>query len=183
MEEYPSLNRTMTELDSVDWEILDILQNDATTPNKEIAARVGVAPSTCLERIRRLRSAGVISAIRAVIDPEAIGRGVQAFLAIQIRPHSRETANDFARQALDLPETIALYNVAGGDDYLVHVAVTDSAALQSLIIDRMLAIQQVAHCRTQLIFGEPWTSVIQRSDSAGPASRRGRRGGSRRRAR
>ena len=170
----------MTELDSVDWKILDILQNDATIPNKEIAARVGVAPSTCLERIRRLRSAGVISAIRAVIDPEAIGRGVQAFLAIQIRPHSRETANDFARQALDLPETIALYNVAGGDDYLVHVAVADSAALQSLIIDRILAIPHVGHCRTQLIFGEPWTSVIKRSESAGTANRHGRRGGSRR---
>lgn len=155
----------------MDWQILDILQNDATVPNKEIAALVGVAPSTCLERVRRLRSAGVISAVRAVVDPERIGRGVQAFLAIQIRPHSRETANDFARQALDLPETMAVYNVAGGDDYLVHVAVPDSTALQSLIIDRILVIQQVAHCRTQLIFGEPWTSPLRRSEDSGGASR------------
>lgn len=182
MAESTSAHREITELDSVDWQLLDILQNDATLPNKAIAEQVGVAPSTCLERIRRLRSSGVISSIRATVDPARVGRGVQAFLAIQIRPHSRETANDFARQALDLPETLALYNVAGGEDYLVHVAVADSTALQSFIIDRLLVMPQVAHCRTQLIFGEPWTSALRRSEE--PAvSPRGRRGGSRRRAR
>jgi DNA-binding Lrp family transcriptional regulator len=76
---------------------------------------------------------------------------------------------------------MAVYNVAGGDDYLVHVAVPDSTALQSLIIDRILVIQQVAHCRTQLIFGEPWTSPLRRSEDAGGVSRRERRAGSRRR--
>ncbi|MBO0811121.1 MAG: Lrp/AsnC ligand binding domain-containing protein [Microlunatus sp.] len=86
--------------------------------------------------------------------------------------NSRETANDFASQALDLPETMAVYNVAGGDDYLVHVAVSDSTALQSLIIDRILVIQQVAHCRTQLIFGEPWTSPLRRSEDSGVGTRR-----------
>lgn len=150
-----------SDLDSVDWAILGILQVDATVPNKEIAARVGVAASTCLERVRRLRENGVISSISARVDPARIGRHEQALLGIQIRPHSRETAGDFVRRVLEMPETMTVYNVSGTEDYLVHVAVRDSTALQALILDRLLAMPQVAHCRTQLILGKPLTSSVR----------------------
>lgn len=153
-----------SELDSVDWAILEVLQVDATTPNKDVAARVGVAPSTCLERIRRMRRNGTIVATRAHVLPSLLGRAEQAFLGIQIRPHARDTANDFVRRALAMPETLALYNVSGSEDYLVHVAVADSTELQTLIIDKILALPQVAHCRTQLIFGEPWTAPLRGRD-------------------
>jgi DNA-binding Lrp family transcriptional regulator len=167
MIESQSAERRKSELDSTDWAILGVLQADATTSNKDIAAVVGVAPSTCLERVRRMRDSGVISAIRAQINPALIGRGEQAFLAIQVRPHSRETANEFVRKVLAMPETLALYNVSGAEDYLVHVAVHDSTALQTLIIDNLLALPQVAHCRTQLIFGEPMTASLRQTTAAG----------------
>ncbi|WP_136707082.1 Lrp/AsnC family transcriptional regulator [Agromyces sp. H66] len=163
MSESGSARRRNTELDSIDWAILGVLQADAMTPNKEIAAAVGVAPSTCLERVRRMRESGVIASVRAHVDPARVGRGEQALLAIQVRPHSRETANDFVRKVLEMPETLTLYNVSGAEDYLVHVAVRDSTALQALIIDRLLALPQVAHCRTQLIFGEPLTAPLRRA--------------------
>lgn len=150
-----------TEPDSVDWEILGILQNDATTPNKEIAALVRIAPSTCLERIRRLRASGVIEAIRAVINPARIGRPTQAFLGIQLRPHSRDLVEDFIAQVRKFPETIAIYNVSGAQDYLLHVATRDTTDLQSLIIDRLATLPQVAHCHTQLIFGSPVLAPIR----------------------
>ena len=123
----------MPEPDSVDWAILELLQVDATIPNKEIAARVGVAPSTCLERIRRMRQNGTIVATRAHVLPSLLGKGEQAFLGIQIRPHARDTANDFVQKALALPETLALYNVSGSEDYLVHVAVANSTDRKSVV--------------------------------------------------
>lgn len=155
------MNRTDAKLDSVDWAILKILQNDATIPNKEIAARVGVAPSTCLERVRRLRGSGVIASVRAQVDPRRVGRPEQAFIAVQLRPHSREVVESFTRRITALPEAMALYNVSGVDDYYIHVAVADSTALQSLIIDRITTIPEVAHVRTQLIFGTPVSSPVQ----------------------
>lgn len=156
-------SRTPTdELDSVDWAILEILQNDASISNKDLAHRVHLAPSSCLERVRRLRQRGVIKRIHAEVDPRALGRPEQALLAVQVRPHSRETAQDFVSRALELPETIALYNVSGTEDYLVHVAIPDSTALQALILDRLLTMPQVAHCRTQLIFGVPLTAPIRK---------------------
>ena len=77
-----------SELDAVDWAILELIQVDATMPNKDIAAKVGVAPSTCLERIRRMRRNGTIVATRAHVLPSLLGKGEQAFLGIQIRPHA-----------------------------------------------------------------------------------------------
>ncbi len=82
------------------------------------------------------------------------------------RRHARDTANDFVQKTLALPETLALYNVSGSEDYLVHVAVANSTELQTLIIDKLLALPQVAHCRTQLIFGEPWVAPLRHRSSA-----------------
>lgn len=164
MNEFQMKQDQSPRLDSVDWKILELLQVDATMPNKDIAAKVGIAPSTCLERIRRMRRNGTIVATRAHVRPSLLGRGEQAFLGIQIRPHARDTANDFVQKVLALPETLALYNVSGSEDYLVHVAVANSTELQSLIIDKLLALPQVAHCRTQLIFGEPWVAPLRQSD-------------------
>ncbi|MGB6021693.1 MAG: Lrp/AsnC family transcriptional regulator [Ornithinimicrobium sp.] len=161
MAESQSKSRTQPELDSADWAIIELLQVDATVANKEIAAQVGLAPSTCLERIKRMRRNGTIIATRAHVRPSLLGKGEQAFLGIQIRPHARDTANDFVHKALALPETLALYNVSGNEDYLVHVAVANSTELQTLIIDKLLALPQVAHCRTQLIFGEPWVAPLR----------------------
>jgi len=161
MDESQKKSERVPELDSVDWAILELLQVEATIPNKDIAAKVGIAASTCLERIKRMRRNGTITATRAHVLPSLLGRGEQAFLGIQVRPHARETANDFVQKALALPETLALYNVSGNDDYLVHVAVANSTELQSLIIDKLLALPQVVHCRTQLIFGEPWVAPLR----------------------
>ncbi len=146
-------------LDSTDWRILAVLQDDATVTNKELSARVGLAASSCHERVRRLRAAGVITGIRAVVDPGAVGRGLQAMIAVQLRPHRRDLVEAFVPAVLALPETVALYNVS---DMFLHVAVTDSAHLQRLIIDSLASRPEVGHCQTHLIFGRPTTAPVRR---------------------
>jgi len=74
-------------LDDVDRHLLRLLEQDARTPNNALAAAVGIAPSTCLARIRALREAGVIRGFHAEIDPAALGRGLQAMIAV--RMHAR----------------------------------------------------------------------------------------------
>ena len=75
----------MTELDSVDRALLVELQKDARQTNKALSAKVGVAPSTCLERVRELRARGVVTGFRAEVDPAAVGRPMEAILSIQQR--------------------------------------------------------------------------------------------------
>lgn len=133
---------TDTRIDPVDWRILALLQEDASITNKDLAARVGLPTSSCHERVRRLRSAGVIAAVRAVVDPAAVGRALQAFIAVQLRPHRRDLVEAFTSAILALPETLALYNVSGPDDYFVHVAVTDSTHLQAILVDHLATRSQ-----------------------------------------
>lgn len=129
--------------------------------NKELAARVGLPTSSCHERVRRLRALGVISGVRAVVDPAALGRGLQAFIAIQLRPHRRDLVESFVPAALALPEVLALYTVSGPDDFFVHVAVPDSAHLHRLIVDHLATRPEVGHCQTHLIFDRPLVAPVR----------------------
>lgn len=140
------------ELDSKDWAILELLQRDALISNKALAAEVGLAPSTCLLRVRRLRESGVITGFHAAVSPAAVGLGVDALLAVQVRPHTREVFSRFADFALSLPETRTLFHVSGDDDFLILVSVADAGHLQRLVLDVMSQRGEASHVRTSLVY-------------------------------
>ncbi len=143
-------------MDSVDVAILRALQNDGRIANKALAAMVGVAPSTCMERVARLRRAGVIAGFTTTVAPEAVGRTVQALLAVQVQPHSRPLVDPFVVHVLAQPETIAMHHVTGAHDFVVHVACPSTSELQRLVLDQFTARREVARVETQLIFST-WT--------------------------
>jgi DNA-binding Lrp family transcriptional regulator len=105
-------------MDERDSALLRELQQNARLTNRQLAARVGLAPSTCLVRVRALEQSGVISGYHAHIDLERVGRGVQALIAFQIRPLSREVIQAFKAFVLDQPEVLDVYVIGGGDDFL-----------------------------------------------------------------
>ncbi|MQA62797.1 MAG: AsnC family transcriptional regulator [Actinophytocola sp.] len=142
----------MSVLDAIDAAILAELQKDARLPNKELAQRVNVAPSTCLVRHRALRDRGVITGYRAEIDLAALGRPLQAVIAVRIRPHTRAVVRPFLDYLLELPETLSVSHVAGPDDFLVQVAVADAAHLQRLVLDSFTGRREVAQLHTNLVF-------------------------------
>jgi DNA-binding Lrp family transcriptional regulator len=139
-------------LDRTDMALVDELSKDARISNKELASRVGIAPSTCLERVRALRQRGVITAYRAEVDTAVLGRPVQAMIAVRIRRHSRELVDGFRTHALALPETVSIANVSGADDFLLHVAVESTDALRALLLDRIASQPEVVHTETHLVF-------------------------------
>lgn len=139
-------------LDRTDFAILRLLRKNARLPNKDLAARVGVAPSTALERVRRLREAGVLQGFHAEVAPAAIGIGLQAMVAVRLARHSRPQVEAFHAHLLALPEVLSLYHVAGADDFLVHVGVRDSDHLRDFAMAALTSREEVAHIETHLIF-------------------------------
>jgi DNA-binding Lrp family transcriptional regulator len=139
-------------LDRTDFAILAALQNDARLSNKELAARVGLAPSSCLERVRRLRKTGVLTGFRALVDPGALGIAMQALVFVRLARHARRQVRAFREHALSLPETIAVYHVAGPHDFLVHVGVRDANHLRDLAMDAFTSRREVSRIETHLIF-------------------------------
>jgi DNA-binding Lrp family transcriptional regulator len=83
------------DLDRIDHEILNHFQNNARMTNKELAAAVGLAPSSCLTRVQRLRAEGVLGEAHAWVAPEAMGIGLQALVAVRLHQHSRKDVKDF----------------------------------------------------------------------------------------
>ena len=73
------------ELDDVDRRLLSELERDGRISNKELAAAAGIAPSTCHARVRALRESGVLRGFHAQVDPEAVGRGLQAMIAVRLQ--------------------------------------------------------------------------------------------------
>jgi len=139
-------------LDRTDRAILAVLQKDAGLSNKELARKVRLAPSSCLQRVRRLKTSGVLHGLHAEVDPAALGIGLQAIVAVRLARHLEREVEAFRVQLRSHPEVIRSYYVSGGVDFFVHVAVRDVAHLRSLGVEAFTRHRIVAHVETSLIF-------------------------------
>lgn len=139
-------------LDEIDRRILARLQADARTPNNAVAAEVGIAPSTCLTRIRSLQDRGIIRGFYADVDPAATGRGLQALISVRIHSHARPNLSQFRDYLAGLASVESVFFVTGDRDFLVHVAVEDSVALRQLVAEGLSLRPEVAGTNTSVIF-------------------------------
>jgi DNA-binding Lrp family transcriptional regulator len=139
-------------LDRTDRAILGLLQQDARLTNKELAARVGIAQSTCSERVRRLERTGVFEGFHAEVDLPLLGVGLQAMIAVRLQRHERTQVDRFRRHAESLPEVVAFYHMAGENDFLVHVVVRDSDHLRDIAMGAFTSQPEVTHIETSIIF-------------------------------
>lgn len=151
----------MSALSELDTAILSQLQLNARSTNRAIADAVRVAPSTCLERIRSLRRRGVILGYHADADLNALGRTVQALIAVRVRPPSRTNIEGFRDWVRELPEVVGLFVVSGDSDFLVHVAVPDTDALYAFVIDRLTERSEVADVNTSVVYEHLRSFVVE----------------------
>jgi DNA-binding Lrp family transcriptional regulator len=147
-----SARAPVPQLDGVDRAILGRLAADARLPNNALAELVGVAASTCLGRVRSLRERGVIRGFHADIDPAAVGRPIQAMIAVRLQSHARSHMREFAASVSELPEVLNVFFLAGADDFLVHVAAEGTENLRDFVVVNLSGNPDVALTETNLIF-------------------------------
>ena len=116
------------EIDRLDREILRLISADASLSLAEIAVQVGLTPTPCWKRIRRMEETGIIMRRVAVIDPAKIGLPVSVFVEVETADHSGEWLQQFANVVGSMPEIIDAWRMSGDVDYLLHVVVPDIAA-------------------------------------------------------
>ncbi len=146
------MNSAKRELDRTDRRLVQILSEDARRSNKEIAAAAGIAPSTCSERIQRLRDEGVFKGFHVDVDPEVMGIGLQALVVVRLRRHAEDEVQRFWAHAEAMPETKAIYHLSGANDFLCHVVVKDPDHLRRVAVAGFTTLPEVAHIETSLIF-------------------------------
>jgi len=139
-------------LDEVDRKLVQLLTADGRMANNALAEATGIAPSTCLARVRSLRERGVIRGFHADVDLGALGQPLQALIAIRIGAHSRDEIDRFRAKVPALPGVLSLFHVSGANDYLLHVSAATPDALREFVLDHLTADPAVSHAETSLIF-------------------------------
>jgi DNA-binding Lrp family transcriptional regulator len=140
------------EIDDVDRRILTALHADARISNSALADLVGIAPSTCHGRVRRLQELGVIRGFYTDIDPAAIGLTLQAMISVTLQAHARGKIRNFIQHIRRRPQVMDVYFLAGADDFILHVAARDTDDLRSFVVENLNADADVAGTQTSLIF-------------------------------
>lgn len=149
-------------VDALDLRIIAALSGRPDAPIKELASALGIPASTCAFRLRSLRSRGVILGLRLVLDPAALGRPVQAVIRVRLGTHSKPGVEALFDALASTEGVLQVFHIAGADDFLVHVAVADAAALRDIVLERITVHDVVRATETQLVF--------ERRDGAGVVS-------------
>jgi len=131
-------------MDEVDRSILAVLEKDGRISNAELADRVGLSPSPCLRRVRRLEETGVIRGYRAVVDPAVVGRGLRVFAGVRLVRHGRSEVAAFERAVVRLPAVVACHHVTGNFDYLLQVEVADLTAYEDFHANQLANLPAMA---------------------------------------
>ena len=148
-------------LDALDRRLLAELAGDGRATNSALAKRLGIAESTCLQRVRSLRERGVIRGIHADIDLSALGYPIQAVIKVRLGSHNRDHVASFHQTLARVPGALRIFHVGGEDDYLIHVAVSSTTQLRDLVLEHLNVHPVVRHTETQLVFEEiPGTGVL-----------------------
>lgn len=142
-----------------DKQIVRQLQADGRTTKRALAALVGLAPSTTLDRVRALEHRGVIKGYHARVSLEALGRPLQALVAIRISPKTETIVNALVAQLQGLAETQEVFVLGGETDVLAHLAVADAKELQRVILDNVANVPGVVDTTTSLVFEHRSNSV------------------------
>lgn len=148
-------------LDALDRRLLTELADDGRITNAALAKRLGIAESTCLQRVRSLRERGVIRGVHADIDLAALGFPIQAVVKVRLGSHNRDHVASFHEVLAKVPGALRILHVGGEDDYLIHVAVSSTQQLRDLVLEHLNVHPVVRHTETQLVFEEiPGVGVL-----------------------
>ncbi len=137
-------------LDSIDIQLLTILQENARTSQADMARAVGLAPSAVLERLRKLEARGIVSGFAALLSPKAVCLGQLAFVAVRVSGTGEQEEQAGARLAA-VQEVLEVHHVAGEDCYLLKVRTRDAQHLGALLRQRLGRIPGVVSTRTTVV--------------------------------
>lgn len=134
--------------DMLDRKILGRLQEDGRITNQELADQVGLSPSPCLRRVRQLEAAGVISRYVALVDPEAVGLSVTAFVRVRLDQQDDRHLAEFETAVAGFPEVMECYLMTGEADYQLRVLVSSLGAFEDFLRHRLTRVKAVANVTT-----------------------------------
>ncbi len=137
-------------MDSIDRAILRELQREGRIQNNELAERVGLSPSPCLRRVRRLEADGVITGYSAVVDREEAGCAYEPIVWVTLTSVTRRSMLEFEEAIHGVPAIVEAARMMGQPDYLLRVVAADADAFEALYMDVLATLPHVQTLTSQL---------------------------------
>lgn len=142
-------------LDNTNQKILEILQENSSITNAELATKIGLAPASTLERVRKLEKCGVIKKYVALVDAEKVGKSTLVLVMINMIEHSVESINKFKNHVKMLPEVLECHRLAGEKDYLLKIITDDIKSYETFSIEKLAKVPGIARVSTYFVLSSP----------------------------
>jgi Lrp/AsnC family leucine-responsive transcriptional regulator len=152
-------------VDKFDVGILKVLQGDARASLQDISKRVGLSPTPCWNRIKKMEADGVIQGYTVRIDPAAIGFTETVIVQVTLESHTDETLYDFGKALEQIPEVLEAYLVSGDYDYYIRIAVKDTRDYERLLRERLYRIPGIRHSKSSFVLRTLKESLIPLSSA------------------
>jgi Lrp/AsnC family leucine-responsive transcriptional regulator len=156
----------VTDLDALDVRILNILQENARITTLELAEQVGLSPTPCARRVKRLEDDGLIQRYVTLLDEKQAGLSLSVFISVRLRAQTAETMEKFERSVRSMSEITECYLVSGVHDYLLHLRVADADALRDFLRNRLVTIEGISEAQSSIVLDKiKYTTALTLKES------------------
>ncbi|SFD14137.1 Lrp/AsnC family transcriptional regulator [Collimonas sp. OK412] len=139
------------QLDTIDLNILTLLQQNGRISNQDLAEQVFLSPSSCLRRVRILEEAGIISRYSAVLSPEKLGLELDVFVQVTMRRDVESWHENFMQALQDYPEVVGSYIITGDANYLLRVKARNLKHYSAFVLEKLYKIPGVQDIRSNIV--------------------------------
>jgi Lrp/AsnC family leucine-responsive transcriptional regulator len=138
-------------LDSIDYNILRILQDRGRITNAQLATEIGLSPAPTLERVRKLEISGFIVSYHAHLSPVSLGLNIVVFIEVKLNYHNHFKIEQFIETIQSIPEILEAYHITGDGDFLLKLYTPSITDYQQFIVDKLSKIDGVGHIQTKVV--------------------------------
>ncbi len=145
------IRKFMTKIDKINRQIINILQENSSITNAELAERLNLPATTVFDRVKKLEQNGVISKRVAIVNPEKIGKGTIAFVSLSLSAHSGKNLKKFWKAIEGLPEVLECYHISGENDVILKVVAENLRDYEFFLLEKLTAIENIGKIKTSFV--------------------------------
>ncbi len=148
-------------LDDYDKKIIHLLQEDSSISNIDLSKKIGLAPSSCLLRVKNLKEQKVLKQFTTIVDEKILGFEITCFAKVALQPLNRETSTTFINEVKMIPEVIECYTITGEAAFLLKIVAKSFQYYRNFVFDKLLSIPHVSNIDTSIVVAtEKKTNLI-----------------------
>ena len=138
-------------LDEYDKKIVELLQKDSSISNIELSKKVGLAPSSCLLRVKNLKEQKILKQFTVIVDEKMLGFQITCFAKVYISPLNRENCQAFIEEARNAPEIVECYTITGDASFLLKIVAKNFEYYRDFVFDKLLKAPYVSNIDTSIV--------------------------------